>query len=100
MNLSFARSAASDLGDIVGYISRTDPALAKKIFGEIREAAGKLAGFPHIGRPGRVMGTRELIVATYPYILVYTADLRSVTILAVLHAARDIAREMRKRPSR
>jgi len=98
VRLQFARSAASDLEDIVDWIARTDPAAAKRVFGEIRDAAGRLAEFPHLGHPGRVMGTRELVLAAFPYILVYTADARSVTILAVFHAARDIAGEMRKRP--
>lgn len=98
MRLAFARSAASDLESIVDHISQTDPAAARNVFGEIRKAAGTLVEFPHIGRPGRILGTRELILATYPYILVYTADPRSVTVVAVFHAARDIAGEMRKRP--
>ncbi len=100
MRLKFARSAASDMENIVDHISQTDPSSAKRVFDEIRAAAGRLAEFPHIGHPGRIMGTRELVIATYPYILVYTADPQSVTVIAVFHAARDIAGEMRKRPSR
>ena len=100
MDLRIARTAAADLESIVDYISQDDPSSAKRVFEEIRDAAGRLAEFPHIGRPGRVLATRELVVANYPYILVYSADARTVTVVAVLHAARDIAREMRKRSAR
>lgn len=97
MRLSFARSAASDLEAIIDHVSRDDPALAKKVFAKIRESARRLAEFPHLGRPGRIMGTRELVLPTYPYILVYTANTREVTVVAVFHAARDIAGEMHRR---
>lgn len=40
------------------------------------------------------MGTRELILADYPYILVYTADKDTVTVVAVFHGARDIVGAM------
>jgi len=95
--LEFARSAASDLEDIVDWIAKDDPTSAKRVFDAIREAAGNLAAFPHVGHPGRIMGTRELVVAAYPYVIVYTADTRAVTVVAVFHAARDIAGELRRR---
>jgi len=100
MRLSLTASAAADIESIVDFLSETDPPLAKKVFAEIRAAAGRLARFPHIGRPGRVMGTRELTVPDYPYVLVYTAAPPAVTIVAVFHAARDIAGEMRRRAPR
>ncbi len=43
----------------------------------------------HMGRPGQVQGTRELI--EYPYIIVYRVreEAREVLVLAVVHGARD-----------
>lgn len=48
-----------------------------------------IPGLSHIGRPGPVQGTRELIEP--PYIIVYAIDEASdeITVLAVLHGAQN-----------
>jgi plasmid stabilization system protein ParE len=48
-----------------------------------------IGGLPHIGRPGLAEGTRELVEA--PYIIVYVVDepADEITVLAVVHGARD-----------
>lgn len=48
-----------------------------------------LQGLSHIGRPGLVEGTRELIEP--PYIVIYEADevADEITVLAVMHGARE-----------
>jgi plasmid stabilization system protein ParE len=48
-----------------------------------------IPGLEHMGRKGKIEGTRELSEA--PYIIVYRAneERQEVIILAVLHAARD-----------
>jgi plasmid stabilization system protein ParE len=38
--------------------------------------------------PGRVPGTRELIVAPLPYLITYSIDAESVQILHIRHGAR------------
>ena len=50
-----------------------------------------------MGRTGQIHGTRELPVTATPYIIIYRADSTTVTILAVFHGARDIARTYRER---
>ncbi len=42
----------------------------------------------HLGRPGRVKGTRELVVTRTPYIVAYRLKRQSIQILRVLHGAR------------
>lgn len=54
----------------------------------LRQAAERLARYPDSGRPGRVIGTRELIVPSLPLILPYRVRRRRIEILRVLHAAR------------
>ena len=46
-----------------------------------------LAATPEMGRTGRARGTRELVFADLPYIVVYRIT-DAVDILAVVHAAR------------
>ncbi len=53
-----------------------------------------LAKYPEIGRPGRVRGTRELVVAGTPYIAAYRIMGEVVTVLRVLHGARRWPRKL------
>jgi toxin ParE1/3/4 len=41
-----------------------------------------------LGRPGRVMGTRELVIGNLPYIIPYRVRDGEIEILRVLHTAR------------
>ncbi|MGO9266616.1 MAG: type II toxin-antitoxin system RelE/ParE family toxin [Candidatus Binataceae bacterium] len=55
---------------------------------DIETKVGKLAEHPKLYRPGRVAGTREMVVRRN-YIVVYAEDVLAVTILRVLHAAQQ-----------
>jgi plasmid stabilization system protein ParE len=44
---------------------------------------------PEIGRPGRIEGTRELVIQRTPYIAAYRIDGETVRILRVLHGAQE-----------
>ncbi|AFL87401.1 addiction module toxin, RelE/StbE family [Terriglobus roseus DSM 18391] len=47
----------------------------------------RLAAYPMSGREGRVSGTREITLAPWPYILVYTVHPDRIVISAVRHGA-------------
>jgi toxin ParE1/3/4 len=64
------------------------PAAADRQVPKIFRATDLLARNPAIGRPGRVPGTRELIIPGTPYILPYRVRTNAVEILRVFHAAR------------
>jgi toxin ParE1/3/4 len=50
----------------------------------------KLLGrLPRSGRPGRVEGTRELVIIRTPYIVAYRIIGDTVRILRVLHSSRQ-----------
>jgi toxin ParE1/3/4 len=51
----------------------------------IQTSVDRLSGYPESGRPGRVAGTRELVVARTPFIVVYRVERHAVLILRVLH---------------
>ena len=43
---------------------------------------------PQIGRPGRVPGTREMIIPKTPYIVPYRLQGNAIQILRIYHGAR------------
>ncbi|MGH9660026.1 MAG: type II toxin-antitoxin system RelE/ParE family toxin, partial [Bryobacteraceae bacterium] len=46
-----------------------------------------LASQPQMGRPGRVLGTRELVVPDTPYIIPYRVRGERLELIAVFHGA-------------
>ncbi len=83
--LEWLELARKDLLGIVDYISDDNPHAAQRVKDDIEMKAEKLPEFPKMGRPGRVEGTREILVWSN-YILVYQEDALAVRILRVLHA--------------
>jgi addiction module RelE/StbE family toxin len=86
--LEWRQVARDDLLAIVDYISDDNPATAQRLKDEIEAKAIKLLKQPKLYRPGRVAGTREMVVRPN-YVVVYTEDAHTVTILRVLHAAQQ-----------
>lgn len=84
--LEWMEPARIDLLEIVDYISDDNPDAAQRIKDDIEAKAEKLPAFPRMGRPGRIEGTRELIIWAN-YNLVYEEDALTIRILRVLHAA-------------
>ena len=78
--------AIADLLAIVDYISDDNPDAALALMDEIQSKVAQLPAHPKRCRPGRVEGTRELVVRPN-YIVVYTETAAVVTVLRVLHAA-------------
>lgn len=47
-----------------------------------------LENFPEMGRPGFLMGTRELVIPGTPYIAIYRAFASRIEIVALKHGVR------------
>ena len=88
MRVKWLRVALANLEAEADYIADDNPAAADRLVQRIFRATNQLAKFPAIGRPGRVPGTRELIVSGTPYIIPYRIRENAVEILRVFHAAR------------
>jgi toxin ParE1/3/4 len=88
MRVVWTAPAARDLEGIGDYIARQNPRAARRIVQRIRARTQALAAHPYLGRPGRVAGTRELVVTSTPFIAVYRAINDRIEILAVFHGAR------------
>ena len=97
MRLTFARAARRDLDSIIDYIAQDNPTAAEKVFRAIIATTKRLADFPNMGHAGRLPGTLEFAVAGLPYLIVYQATADTVTVLAVFHGARDLARALAER---
>jgi addiction module RelE/StbE family toxin len=87
MRIAWEEEAERDLDRIVDYILQDDPAVALHLVDVIREAVQILTDHPHIGRVGRVVNTRELVIPGTRYIIPYQALSDTVVILRVLHGA-------------
>jgi toxin ParE1/3/4 len=88
MKLRYTRLALADLEQAHDFIRAENPRAAQAVMARIREAVERLATFPDSGRPGRVDGTRELIVANTPFVVAYRVTPGTVDVLAVIHGSR------------
>ncbi|NYT76111.1 type II toxin-antitoxin system RelE/ParE family toxin [Alcaligenaceae bacterium] len=86
MKLVWTKHAHADRRRIREYIARHAPAAAMTLDHRFSKTASLLLNHPYLGRPGRVSGTRELVVHQN-YILVYDLGSDVVRVLRVLHAA-------------
>jgi toxin ParE1/3/4 len=94
MRIILRESALEDLDRIYAWIARDTPSAAAEMVSRIRDRISflEIDALAHMGRPGLVAGTRELI--EYPYIIVYTVDDRrgEIVVLAILHGAQNRGR--------
>lgn len=89
MKILFSPQARQDLDEIFDYILQERPEMAGVVLERIRERILSLVEMPHQGRPGRVAGTRELVVPKTPFIVPYQLTGSTVEILRVYHGARQ-----------
>lgn len=87
MRLVWDSFALADRRAIYDYIEPEDPRAAVRIDERLSTAVERLRDFPQSGRPGRVDGTRELVVGGTPYIIAYRVGADHVRLLRVLHGA-------------
>jgi len=91
MKIIVHESAARDLDGIFDWISKDSPSAAAELVRRIQLRINRLAvaGLAHMGRPGLVEGTRELLEK--PYIIVYSVDeaAGAIEVIAIVHGARD-----------
>ena len=88
MKVAWTRLALADLDSAYSYITEERPSAAVRMIERIAGAIRAVARHPEIGRPGRVSGTRELIVSGTPFIIPYRVKAKRVELLAVIHGAR------------
>lgn len=83
--IRWADEAATDLVEILDYIEQRNATAAQNLHAAIVQSAENLPLMPYLFRPGRVPGTRELVV--HPnYIVVYQVGSDVIDILRILHS--------------
>jgi toxin ParE1/3/4 len=87
MIIVWSPEAIEDMASLYAYIVEDNPAAAQRVLLGIIRNIETLAEHPNMGRPGRVAGTRELVVPRTPYIVPYRVRDNRVQVLRVYHAA-------------
>ncbi len=87
MKVEWLPVAARNREQQLDYLAERNPGAAVKIGDAIEFAVGQLVDHPQLGRPGRVRGTRELVVSGSPYVIAYRIEPDAVVILRLLHAS-------------
>ena len=90
MPVKWTRQALKNLDEIAAYIEIDNPKAAHEFLTSVFESVDQLALLPALGRPGRVLGTRELVISRYPsYIVPYRIRGNTVEVIRVFHAKRQ-----------
>ncbi len=87
MQLRWTEEAAADLEHITDYLFQNAPRRAAEIVRGIYNAPAALLTFPYRGRAGKKEGTRELVLSSLPYIVVYQITGEVIHIVRILHGA-------------
>jgi toxin ParE1/3/4 len=87
VRIVWLRAAERNLEEQLDYIAERNPRAADALADKISASIAHLADNPRRGRPGRVAGTRELVVSGTAYIVVYAVRTDHVRIHRVLHGA-------------
>jgi toxin ParE1/3/4 len=67
------------------YIAKDSPQNAATVATRILKSVELLAVQPQMGRPGRVLGTRELVIPETPYVIPYRVRGEYLNLIAVFH---------------
>jgi len=87
VRILWTEGANSNLDQVEEYIAQDNPPAAVAAVNKIIEAAQMLSDYPTIGKRGRERGTRELVVAGLPFIIIYVAHQEELVIIRVLHTS-------------
>jgi toxin ParE1/3/4 len=86
--LKFTARAFQNIAAAENFISKENPVAAQKVVESIYKTAEKLETYSELGKPGRLAGTRELVLSKYPFIIIYRVRATQVVVYSVLHQSR------------
>ena len=85
MKIVWTRRAIRHLVSLREYIEKDSEQNAALVAKRVLEAVDLLQTQPYMGRPGRVLGTRELVAPGTPYIIPYRIRRERLELIAVFH---------------
>lgn len=86
MTVRWTPTSLRDLDALHAYISEDKTAAALDVVETLPKGIEALTRNPHMGRTGRVAGTRELMMA--PFLVAYRFRKAVIEILGIIHGAR------------
>ena len=90
MRITFEPAARDEFDEIFNWIAKDNRHAASGMIARIEAKVMRLAApeMSHMGRPGLVDGTRELL--EWPYVIVYKVDevREEIIVVSVVHGAR------------
>ena len=86
-SIRYAADAVADLAALRNYIAQRNPDAARRVADRIVKSVTRLAQHPRLGKPGRVDGTRELVISKFPYVICYVEEEGDCLVLRILHQA-------------
>jgi len=89
LSIRWLPQAQSNRLEQLEFIARDNPLAAINQDEEIERQINMLLAHPKMGRPGRVTGTRELVISSTPFVVIYRLQGQSIDVLRLLHSAQQ-----------
>ena len=90
MQIVWLKTALKNLDDLSAYIAQDNTIAASQMVNLITSQVKLLSMQPAMGRPGRVLGTRELVISNTQYLVPYRIKNNTVEVLRVFHTSRQL----------
>ena len=90
MQIVWLKTALKNLDELGAYIAQDNPIAASQMVNLITSQVKQLSTQPAMGRPGRVLGTRELVISNTHYLVPYRIKNNTVEVLRVFHTSRKL----------
>ncbi len=92
MQIEWLGKALNNLEEELSYIANDDPEMARVVLQRIHDSLLLLCDNPALGQPGRIHGTRELIVPNTRYLIPYRVkpQMQQIQILRLFHTSRKL----------
>jgi len=87
LQVQWTEKANRNLEEVEAFIAQDNPEAAIRMVLKVIRSVEQLADSPGLGRPGRILGTRELVISGTPFLVPYRVRGEVIEILALLHGA-------------